>query len=57
VLTCFQDEIADFNESGVTLYFLSMWNAFDFIIFLLFMTWEPTEPKKKKKKPRSLALT
>ncbi|KAI5848306.1 putative integral membrane channel protein [Tricharina praecox] len=33
------DEIADFNESGVTLYFLSMWNAFDFIIFLLFMTF------------------
>jgi len=56
VLTCFQDEIADFNESGVTLYFLSMWNAFDFIIFLLFMTWEPTE-QKKKKKPRSQALT
>jgi len=55
VLTCFQDEIADFNESGVTLYFLSMWNAFDFIIFLLFMTWEPTEQKKTP--PRSQALT
>ncbi|KAF8242764.1 hypothetical protein K440DRAFT_95637 [Wilcoxina mikolae CBS 423.85] len=33
------DEIADFNESGVALYFMSMWNAFDFSIFLLFMTF------------------
>ncbi|KAI5820933.1 hypothetical protein BZA77DRAFT_300364 [Pyronema omphalodes] len=33
------DEIADFNESGVALYFMSMWNAFDFSIFVLFMTF------------------
>lgn len=33
------DEIADFNESGVSLYFASMWNVFDFSIFILFMTF------------------
>jgi hypothetical protein len=33
------DEIADFTESGVTLYFLSMWNAFDCFIFVLLLTF------------------
>lgn len=33
------DEIADFTESGVSLYFLSMWNAFDCFIFVLLLTF------------------
>lgn len=33
------DEIAGFNEAGVSLYFMSLWNTFDMGIFLLFTTF------------------
>lgn len=33
------DEIAGFNETGVSLYFMSLWNTFDMGIFILFTTF------------------
>ncbi|KAI5805018.1 cation channel family transporter [Geopyxis carbonaria] len=33
------DEMSDFNESGVSLYLMSLWNTFDIGIFLLFVTF------------------